>query len=227
MKTRHPLHAFILVAGWLPLAWLIWAYFTRNLTVNPIQAATQRTGDFAIVFLLLSLACTPLYTLTRNAVLPRLRRPLGLFAFFYAALHFLIFAGLDYQFDQQALLQIFQEKQFVILGNFALTILTLLAVTSFRWWMKRLGKSWKTLHRFVYLAGILVVAHYALAVKGDALRLQGNTLLPVLAGILLAILFILRLPPVKGWLQALRSNQSASSQSEAAQVHSGVKDSRA
>ncbi|MBN1148308.1 MAG: sulfoxide reductase heme-binding subunit YedZ [Anaerolineales bacterium] len=192
-----PLQIMVHAVAWLLLAWLAGDYFGGNLGVNPIQAATQRAGRYAIVFLILSLACTPLNTLFGLRQALSARRALGLYAFAFAALHLLIFAWLDFAFDWSLLKLEVAEKRYILVGLAAFTILALLAATSFKWWMKRLGKNWKRLHRLVYLAGLLVVLHYAWAKKGDLLRLQGDIWWPLLAGIIVSTLLVLRLPAVR------------------------------
>jgi sulfoxide reductase heme-binding subunit YedZ len=186
---RH-LRLIVHLVGLLPLGVLVWRFFTNNLTVNPIQAATQWTGDMAVVFLLLCLACTPAASILGFKGAIRFRRTLGLYAFFYAALHFLIFVGLDYTFRWDLIWATLVEKRFIVVGFSAGLILLALAVTSFDWWKKRLRKNWKRLHRLVYLAGCLVVLHYMWAVKA------GNRL-PILAISVLIFLLLLRVPTIK------------------------------
>lgn len=183
----------------IPGLWLIWDGLNANLTINPIQALTQRTGKYALFFLLLSLACTPITTILGTKEVTKVRRPLGLTAFLYASTHFFLFIGIDYAFNPRLLSEAILEKPYALVGLAAFLILTVLAITSFRWWMKNLGKVWKRIHRFVYLAGVLVVIHYFWVAKGDFFRLSGDILLPLLSAIILAMLFALRLPPVRKW----------------------------
>lgn len=197
---RTPLRWFVHLIGLFPLFWLIWDGFTDNLTINPVQALTQRTGRYAIFFLILSLASTPINTVTGNREVLKVRRTLGLYAFLYAALHFLLFVGVDYQFNLDLLSEVIFEKPYAIVGLAAFTVLLVLAATSFKFWMKRLGKLWKKLHRFVYLAGILVVVHYFWVVKGDFLRLSGDIQKPLIYAGILLILFTLRLPAVRTYV---------------------------
>jgi sulfoxide reductase heme-binding subunit YedZ len=150
-----------------------------------------------MVLLVLSLACTPVNTLFGWRQALKLRRPLGLYAFLYAFAHFLIFAGLDYRFDLTFLPDAILEKPFILLGLASLIILTLLAITSFRWWMKRLGKNWKRLHKLIYLAVLLVLIHFAWSQKGDLSRLQGDILQPVLFSMGVGILLLMRVPPIR------------------------------
>lgn len=199
-----PLQIATHIAAWIPLVWLLWDAFTNNLTINPIQAATQRTGKYALVMLVLSLACTPLNTVFGFRQALQVRRALGLYAFGYAAIHFSIFIGLDYGFNWALLLAEIVEKRYVLVGLGALLILLTLAITSFKWWMKRLGKNWKRLHRLVYLAGGLVILHYAWAAKGDILRLQGDIWQPLAFGAVVALLLVARIPGVRKAISARR-----------------------
>ncbi len=199
-----PLQLAVHIASLLPLASLAWDAWHDNLTANPIQAATQRSGDYAILLLLLSLTCTPLHTLTGFAPLLKWRRPLGLYAFLYASIHLFIFTGLDYGFDWLLLWQEIAEKPYVIVGLSTFLILLPMAFTSYNYWKKALRKNWKRLHRLVYLAGILAVIHLAWVVKGDILILQGDIWKPLLAGITLTLMLAARLPFVRRTLQSLR-----------------------
>jgi len=187
-----------------PLFWLVKDYLADNLTVNPIQAATQRTGDYAVLLLMLSLAVTPLITLTGYSALQKVRRPLGLYAFLYASIHFFIFIGVDYGFNLEFLLADIAQKRYIFVGLAALLLLVPLAFTSYRYWQKRLRKAWKRLHRLVYLAAVLVVVHVAWAVKGDLFTLQGDIWKPLLAGIVLALLLLARIPAVRHQISQLR-----------------------
>lgn len=188
----------------LPLALLIFAYFTNKLTVNPVQAATQRLGDTALVMLILSLACTPVNTLFGLQEVIRLRRPLGLYAFFYATLHILAYVGWDYSFHFSEIGSQLSGKPYLIVGMAALAILVPLAITSSDYWKKRLGKGWKRLHRFVYLSAVLAVLHLALIIKGSLFRLAGDIAKPLTAGIVLAVLLFMRIPPVRRILSNVR-----------------------
>jgi methionine sulfoxide reductase heme-binding subunit len=190
------------IAALLLLSWTAFDYFSGRLGINPIQALTQRTGKLALIFLVLTLAVSPLvYFFRQRQALPA-RRTLGLYAAGFALLHFLTFVWLDFQFDWTFLQVEFIEKPYIWLGLSALSILLLLALTSTRAWMKRLGKNWKRLHRLIYLAGLLVVVHYAWAAKGEVLRLQGDILQPLFFGLAVALLLVLRLPGVKQRLAA-------------------------
>jgi sulfoxide reductase heme-binding subunit YedZ len=182
--------AAVHIAAWVPLVLLVYNWMTNNLTFNPIQAAELRTGKYALVLLILSLACTPLNTVFGFRQAIKVRRALGLYAFMYASIHFLIFIGIDYQFDLVLLQEAIFEKRYALVGFAAGLILLALAVTSTRGWMKRLGKTWTRLHKFVYLAGILVIVHYVWLVKSD-IRI------PLLYGAVVLTLLILRIPSVR------------------------------
>ena len=188
--------------AWGLLVWLAWSFL--NDPINPIQATTRRSGYIALVFLVLALAASPMNTLLGFRQAITVRRTLGLFAFMFAGVHFLIFTVLDYGLDWSLLQGAIFEKPFVLVGLTALTILFALAVTSFRWWMARLGKNWKRLHRLVYLAAPLIVLHYSWSVKGDVLRLQGDIVQPLAFGLVVALLLIARLPPVRRAATTLR-----------------------
>jgi methionine sulfoxide reductase heme-binding subunit len=200
-----PFQITVHLVSWLLFAWLIFDFFTGNLSVNPIQEITQRTGRYAIWLLIASLACTPLNTLFGLRQVLTIRRALGLYAFMFASLHFLTFSGLDYQFNWSLLKFEILEKRYIIVGSIVFTILLALAVTSTRGWQKRLGKKWRSLHRLVYAAGLLVILHYAWAKKGDIFSLQGDILMPLVAGIIVVILLLLRLPVIRRWVTSFRS----------------------
>jgi sulfoxide reductase heme-binding subunit YedZ len=173
----------------LPFAWLAWQYTSGAFIVDPIREMTTFTGKTALILLMLSLACTPFATLTGYRRVLRLRRPLGLYAFFYAAVHFAIFVGLDYRFDLDLLWEAIFEQRFVIVGFAAGVVLLALALTATRGWQRRLGRNWKRLHRLAYLAGILVVVHFLWLVKEPSE--------PLRYGALLAVLLLLRIPLVR------------------------------
>jgi sulfoxide reductase heme-binding subunit YedZ len=180
-----------------PLAVLIWLFSQDRLGPVPIATVIRLTGRYALVLLVLSLVPTVVRTVTGYGELLQVRRWLGLYAFLYAALHFLAFAGLDYGFRFALIVQAIWEGRREIVGLVALVILGLLAVTSIRGLMVRLGRAWKRLHRLVYLAGALVVLHYVWNYK------EFRTW-PTLAGVALLVLLAARLPPIAERLRRLR-----------------------
>lgn len=185
------------IGALFPLMWLIWDYFTDNLTANPIQALTLRTGKTALVLLVLSLAVTPINTLFGFRQAIKVRRPLGLYAFMYASLHFAIFIGLDYVFDLELILEAIFEKPYALVGFFTGIILLPLAMTSTKGWMKRLGKNWKRIHWLVYVAGLTAVLHYTWSVKSDIRQ-------PVAFGVVILLLLMARIPIVRKSLSRFR-----------------------
>jgi sulfoxide reductase heme-binding subunit YedZ len=197
IRQLTALQIAIHIFGWLPLIFTTYQVLTSNLTANPIQAVEQRFGRLAVYFLLASLACTPVVTLTGWREPIKRRRALGLYAFMYASLHFIVFAGVDYAFDLQQIVRLISEKTFILLGITAGLILLALAVTSFPRWMRLMGKGWQNLHRTVYLGGIIVVIHYAMARKANIATLSGDILQPLLIGMLLMTLLLLRVPVIR------------------------------
>jgi sulfoxide reductase heme-binding subunit YedZ len=191
------LQILVHIACWLPFIVLIWDFQHNQLTANPIQEATFRTGKTALILLVLSLVCTPLNTLFGlKQVLP-LRRPLGLYAFFYVCIHLLIFVAVDFGLDWGLIKEAIVEKRYVLVGFSAFLLLLPLALTSTKGWQRRLGKRWKSLHRLVYLAAPLVVIHFLWLVKADI----GE---PLLFGAIVAALLLLRTPRVRQALVQLR-----------------------
>jgi len=159
---------------------------TGNLGVNPAETIQLETGRWALKFLLLSLAITPLRRISGWNILIQYRRMLGLFAFFYAALHFLSYWSFDLNFAFAAMIGDVLKRPFIALGFAAFLLLVPLAVTSTKGWIRRLGKKWALLHRLVYAAAILAVIHFIWKVKiftGD----------PVVYAVILAILLGFRL----------------------------------
>lgn len=178
------------VAALAPLALMVWDFFSGGLTVNPIQELTFRTGWYALVLLILTLACTPINLVFGFKPIMMLRRTLGLYAFLYAGLHFLIFVGLDYGFDLELIGQAIVEKRFVLAGFAAFLLMLPLAITSTRGWMRRLGKQWKRLHMLIYPAALLAVLHFVWLVKSDIRE-------PLLYGAIVVGLLVLRLPALR------------------------------
>jgi sulfoxide reductase heme-binding subunit YedZ len=187
------------IGSWIPLALILLDYFRDNLTANPIQAITFRTGKAALVLLVLSLAATPAYTLLGFRPALKVRRPLGLYAFLYVVLHFLVFIGLDYGFDLGLIEEAILKKRYALVGFAAGVLLLPLAITSTRGWMSRLGKNWRRLHQLVYLAAILAVIHYIWLVKADIRQ-------PLEFGVAVVLLLVARIPSVRKGLSDLRQN---------------------
>lgn len=186
------------IGSWIPLAVLILDHFQERLTANPIQAIEQRTGLTALTWLLFSIAVTPLNTLTGIRSLVKIRRPLGLYAFMYACIHFSAFFLLDYGANLQYIWLDVGTKLYIFLGATALLLLIPLAITSTRGMMRRLGKKWQQLHQLVFPAAGLVIAHYIWSVKTDVRP-------PLAYGAVLVLLLVLRIPRVRRWVSQNRS----------------------
>jgi sulfoxide reductase heme-binding subunit YedZ len=185
------------VGSLVPLVVLLWDAAQNRLTVNPIQEATFRTGKTALVLLVLSLACTPVNTLLGFRPALRVRRALGLYAFMYAAIHFVIFVGLDYGLDLGLIREAIFEKRYALVGFAAFLVMLPLALTSTKGSMKRLGRTWKRLHQCVYVAALLVIVHYVWQVKAD-IRV------PLLYGAIVVLLLLLRVPAIRKAVSSLR-----------------------
>jgi sulfoxide reductase heme-binding subunit YedZ len=185
-----------------PAALLVIDYQLDRLTANPIQEITFRTGKFALLFLLGALACTPLNTLLGWRWTQPLRRTLGLYAFFYALLHFLTFVYLDYGLDPELLQEAIFKKPYALVGFSAFLILLPLALTSTKGWQKRLGKRWKKLHQLTYVAILLVIVHFLWLVKADHTE-------PLAFGVLAVGLLLMRLPRIRQSVARWRTARAA------------------
>ncbi|WP_412481160.1 sulfite oxidase heme-binding subunit YedZ [Azonexus sp. IMCC34839] len=154
----------------LPFIRLLWAAWTDDFGPNPVEFVQRWTGSWTFNLLLLTLCVSPLRGLTEWHWLLRLRRMLGLFTFFYAALHFLSFIGFDHLFEIDDIARDILKRPFVTVGFAAFVLLIPLAATSNQWAIRRLGgRRWQELHRNVYLIAILACVHYFWLVKATAL----------------------------------------------------------
>ncbi len=153
--------SLVFIFGLIPALLLWWNFRHDLLGADPIAAAQQESGRWALNFLLLTLCVSPLRTLTQLHWLLRLRRMLGLFAFFYAALHLWTFAGLDHAFRAYAMLRAIDRQTLIIAGPVALVLLLPLAATSNHYAIARLGgRRWQELHRAIYPAALLACLHF-------------------------------------------------------------------
>lgn len=187
-----------------PLARLGWKAYGNALGANPIEVITHSTGDWTLIFLLVTLAITPLRKLTGQAWIIRFRRMFGLFAFFYVTLHFLTYIWLDKFFDVHEMLKDIEKRRFITVGFTGFLLLIPLAFTSTAGWIRRLGgKRWQALHRLIYFAAIAGVIHYWWLVKADIHKpLEYAAVLSVLLGYRLVVWTIPRfssrkVPPVR------------------------------
>lgn len=151
-----------------PLGHLGWKAYMGRLGANPIEVITHSTGDWILIFLLITLSISPLRKLTGMLWLIRYRRMFGLFAFFYATLHFLTYIWLDKFFDVHEMLADVAKRRFITVGFTGFVLLIPLALTSTQGWIRRLGgKRWQALHRLIYFSAIAGVIHYWWLVKAD------------------------------------------------------------
>lgn len=165
----------------IPFIWLLLKVFQNDLGPDPAQALSIETGEWALRFLLLTLAITPFRQIFRVAEIARLRRMIGLFAFFYASIHFLSWMAFILGFRWLAIAEELVERPYITVGFLAYVILFLLGVTSTNSMVRRLGKNWKRLHKFVYAASILAIVHLLWILRTDVTE-------AVIYGVLLAIL---------------------------------------
>lgn len=157
----------IFAAALVPAAALVYWLFTGDLTANPIDFITDTTGTTALVFLVLTLTITPLRRLTGWNEVIKLRRMVGLFAFFYACLHVSTWVVLDWFFDFESMVEDVVKRPFITMGMTTFVLLLPLALTSTAGMIRRLGKRWTQLHRLVYLAAITATIHFWWVVKAD------------------------------------------------------------
>jgi sulfoxide reductase heme-binding subunit YedZ len=181
------------VSALAPAAYLLLGMFVYPdwVGANPIEKLTHVTGMTTLILLMLTLTVTPLRRLTGWNPVIRLRRPLGLFVFFYALCHFSIWFVFDMVFNVTWMLEDIAERPFITVGFAAFVVLVPLALTSTRGWIRRLGRRWTMLHRGIYLAAILGVVHFYWFVKAD-------TRLPLLFAAILVVLLGVR---VQAFLQ--------------------------
>ncbi len=156
----------LLFAGSLiPALYLTFSLVRGNLGANPAEALQLETGIWALRFLILSLAVTPIRRLTKWNGVIRFRRMLGLFAFFYACLHVLTYVVLDRYFDFSGIWEDVVERPFITAGMVAFAAMLPLAITSTKGWIRRLGRRWQALHRLVYVSALAAAIHYLWKVK--------------------------------------------------------------
>lgn len=194
----------------VPLASLVYGLLNDTLGANPIEALTRGLGDWALRFLLITLAVTPLRRISGLNWLLKLRRMLGLYTFFYALLHFASYVWLDQFFDWAAIWKDIVKRPFITVGFTSLLLLTPLAATSTNAMIKRLGgRRWQLLHRAVYAIGMFAVLHYWWMVKKDITQ-------PAIYAVLLTLLLGLRVYWMLRRAEARQSGSSAGANAAAA-----------
>jgi methionine sulfoxide reductase heme-binding subunit len=183
----HPwLKPAVFVGGLVPVATIVMRGIRGELGADPIAQALNQLGLMALVFLIAALACTPAKTLTGVTWPLRIRRMLGLFAFFYATLHVATYVAVDQGFDWTAIFDDLTKRRFIYVGATTFVLLVPLAVTSTNGWVRRLGfLAWRRLHRLAYVATILAVVHFVWRVKKDLSE-------PLAYGAVLAALLLVR-----------------------------------
>jgi methionine sulfoxide reductase heme-binding subunit len=183
-KWSKPL-VFLICLG--PLAALGWRALHGELTANPIEFITHATGDWTLRFLIITLCVTPFRKILHLPELTRFRRMLGLFAFFYACLHFTTYIWLDKFFDLSEMWKDIAKRKYITVGFTAFLLVIPLAITSTAGWIRRLGgKRWQQLHRLIYFSAALGVIHYYWLVKSAVIR-------PLTYGAIVAVLLLWRL----------------------------------
>ena len=156
----HFLKSSFFILSLLPLARLVWLGTHDGLGANPVEWITRSTGTWALVFLCITLAMTPLRLMTGSTIWVKMRRMFGLFCFFYALLHFLIWIWLDQNFDVYAMYKDVMDRPFITMGFISFVLLIPLALTSNQWSLRLLGKNWSLLHSLVYIIACTAIAHY-------------------------------------------------------------------
>jgi sulfoxide reductase heme-binding subunit YedZ len=173
--------------GLVPMGWTAYRLATDGLGANPIEALLHWAGRWALILLLAGLAITPIRRLTGWNGIIKVRRLVGLFAFFYAVLHLSIYLVLDQGLAWSFIVEDVVERPFITVGMASFILLVPLAVTSTKGWIRRLGRRWQALHRLVYLSAALGVLHFYWKVKAD-------TFWPLVATGVLALLLLARVP---------------------------------
>lgn len=181
----------------LPFLLLAVAVYQQNLGANPIETLNHTTGSWTLRFLLITLAMTPLRQISGWSGWIRFRRMLGLFTFFYAMLHFLSWIWLGQQFLWSAIVEDVLKRPYITVGFTAFVLLIPLALTSNKYSMRRLGRRWQSLHKLVYLIGVLGVLHYLWLVKADTLE-------PLVYLAILISLLAFRLPVIRSTIRSSR-----------------------
>ncbi|MDE2259315.1 MAG: sulfoxide reductase heme-binding subunit YedZ [Betaproteobacteria bacterium] len=182
----------VFVLALLPLLWISWLAFRDALGAHPVERVIHFTGQWTLNFLLITLTVTPLRQYSGWNGLLRIRRMLGLFAFFYGTLHLLSYAGIDQWFDWHAIVHDIVKHPYILAGLSGYLTMLPLALTSNAWAVSKLKTRWKKLHRLAYLVPALGVLHFTWLVKKDLTQ-------PLIYGTLLLILLVLRLPFQSQW----------------------------
>lgn len=184
-SLRPPLKPIIFLVCLWPLFSIGYTIYNDNLGANPIEYIEKHFGLWALIFLCLTLSLTPLKRLTQFGQWILYRRMLGLFVFFYASVHLLIYLGLDYQFAWPDIQDDILKHKYVLVGFLAWLLLIPLAFTSTNTMIKKLKRRWKSLHQLIYLVAVLAILHFFWLVKKDLTE-------PIIYGSILATLLLIR-----------------------------------
>ena len=204
-RYRYVYKPLVFIAGLTPLVWLTcgaFGWFGASLGADPVKELEHECGKTALNFLLLTLAVTPVRNILGLPQLLRLRRMLGLFAFFYVAVHFTVYLVLDLELNWSTLGADIAKRPYITIGFTALLLLIPLAATSTNRMMRRLGRRWTSLHRLVYVIAILGVWHFYWQVKRDVRE-------PLLYAGMLAVLLVYRVVRAQAARSAARAAASA------------------
>jgi sulfoxide reductase heme-binding subunit YedZ len=196
-RRRRLLRLGYHAVGLFPLAWLLFDFWFGLLGPEPIRAMILRTGKAAIIMLTLSLAATPAGFIFGWKQATVVRRPLGLYAFMYVCLHLSIFVWLDYGFMMTLVIEEIIKRRYAVVGFAAFLLLIPLALTSTKESQRRLGKRWKSLHKLVYLVGVLAVIHYIWLVKNAYTQ-------PLIFAGIIGFLLLVRVAPIRQFFIASR-----------------------
>ena len=198
--TRNVLKPIVFVAALGPLAWLVYNAFWGDLGANPIETITNSTGIWTLRFIVITLAITPARWITKWNPIITFRRMIGLFAFFYGTIHFMIYFVLDRSLMFDGLWEDIVKRPYITVGFTGFVLMIPLALTSTKGWIRRLGgQRWNLVHKLVYVTGVLGVVHYLWKVKLDVTN-------PLIYGAIVGVLLSVR---VVRWLSKRQSSAAA------------------
>jgi len=176
----------VFILSLIPFLIIIYKIYFNQLGPEPVKEITHHTGEWTLIFIILTLTMTPLKKITKLSIWISLRRMLGLFVFFYATLHMLTYVVIDYRLDLQSISKDIFTKRFIFVGFAAWLLLTPLALTSSKKAIKLLKDKWKKIHRLIYIIAILGVVHFIWLVKKDLTE-------PLIYAVIILVLLISRL----------------------------------
>jgi len=190
---RWLLTPVVFLACLTPFALLVIGLVTNRLGFNPVEHLTHETGHWGLRFLLITLAITPLKTLTNLNWIIRFRRMLGLYAFFYALMHFLIYFVWDQSLEIGRVFDDVFDRPYITVGFASLCLMVPLAITSPLWARRKLRQRWNQLHKLMYPLTLLAVLHFIWLVRADYSEVT-------IYAVIFALLMVLRIPPIKKFI---------------------------